>query len=211
MAKRHLAIFIILFLASALMAIAGFLNDLNSVAAKVEEGNRLFFEGDYEGAEKWYRDAQIEDPTSSRIHLNTGDVLHKQDKRQEAISEYQKALPSDEPALEAMKNYNIGNSFFKENMLTEALGSYKKALDINAYDQDAKFNLEIVQNRLDQIAGVFGKSLELVTGGKVDQALSLVTMTLVENPQEAAFLSEHRQRLEIIANVIAVSEHKSGM
>ena len=63
---------------------------------------------------------------------------------------YQRALESDDPALQASAWYNLGNAFFRQQQLEESLESYKEALRLNPADVDAKHNLETVLEMMQQ-------------------------------------------------------------
>jgi Ca-activated chloride channel family protein len=123
-----------------------------SVRGKVKAGNHLFGEGKFEDALKKYTDAQVDEPTSSIIHYNIGDVLYKQEKYDKAAEEFTKALSSDDPKLASDAYYNYGNSLFREGKLGEAIEAYQKALKWNPDHEDAKYNLEFVRKKLKENA-----------------------------------------------------------
>ncbi len=47
-------------------------------------------------------------------------------------------------------NYNLGNALAKKGQLKEALAAYEKAVNENPYDEDAKFNKDIIQKELEK-------------------------------------------------------------
>jgi len=115
---------------------------------KVMEGNRLFGEEKYDEANNKYQDALLEDPGSTVIQFNVGDVLYKKKNFEKAMEAYQKALASDDPLFQSKSYYNIGNTLYQSGKLPESILAYEQALKLNPDDQDAKYNLEFVRNKL---------------------------------------------------------------
>lgn len=121
-----------------------------SVHKKVAEANKLFHEQKYDRAINKYQDALLEDPTSPLIQFNMGDVLYKKKSYEKALKAYQKALDSRDPMLQSKAYYNIGNTLYRAGKLPESIIAYQQALKLNPDDQDAKYNLEFVRNKLKQ-------------------------------------------------------------
>ena len=63
---------------------------------------------------------------------------------------YRQAVESGDPAVDAQAWYNLGNSLFKQQQLEPALEAYKEALRRNPSDTDAKHNLEVALEQLQQ-------------------------------------------------------------
>lgn len=121
-----------------------------SVAGKVRKGNKEYHRENYDNALREYRDAQLEDPESALLHYNIAAVQYKQEQWQEALMEYQGSLSGQERDLAAKTCYNMGNTLYRLGNLPEAIEAYKSALKIDPGDMDAKYNLELVQNLLEQ-------------------------------------------------------------
>jgi Ca-activated chloride channel family protein len=119
---------------------------------KVMEGNRLFSEEKYDEANNKYQDAMLEDPGSPVIQFNVGDVLYKKNSYEKAMEAYQKAMDSDDPLFQSKSYYNIGNTLYRNGKLPESILAYEQALKLNPDDQDAKYNLEFVRNKLKENA-----------------------------------------------------------
>lgn len=113
-------------------------------------GNKLYLKGKYKEAAKEYLDAQKQDPGSSVIHYNLGNLYYKQNNYNKAVEEYNQSLYNAGKNQKEKTLYNLGNTYFKMNDFKQAIDHYKKALQINPYDQDAKYNIEIAQKRLQQ-------------------------------------------------------------
>lgn len=123
---------------------------LDPVAKKNEEGNALFEKGEYEAALRRYLEAQQEARSRPELHFNAGDALYKQGKYAEAMQEMGRATEGTRPDMSAAAHYNLGNALFRQEKFQEAVGAYKKSLELKPDDIDAKINLELALEKLDQ-------------------------------------------------------------
>ncbi len=105
----------------------------------------------YERALKYYRDAEIEKPESPQLSYNIGNVNYQQEKYEDALEKYYRALSTDEPENQAVTYYNMGNALYRSGKYAEAIGVYQKCLDINPDDEDAKYNLEFVRKKMKEM------------------------------------------------------------
>ena len=119
-----------------------------SARDKVAEGNKLFTEEKFDEANNKYRDALLDDPESPEIHFNIGATQYKKKKYEEAISEFEKSLSTDDILLQSKNYYNMGNTLYRMGKLPEAILAYTQALKYNPDDVDAKYNLEYVRKKL---------------------------------------------------------------
>ncbi|MBN2030336.1 tetratricopeptide repeat protein [bacterium] len=119
---------------------------------KVAEGNRLYSEEKYDEANNKYQDALLENPTSLPVLFNVGNVLYKKNDYEKALESYQKVLNTDDPLFQSQAYYNIGNTLYRSGNLAESILAYEQALKLNPEDQDAKYNLEFVRNKLKENA-----------------------------------------------------------
>jgi Ca-activated chloride channel homolog len=117
---------------------------------KVKQGNRLYKEQKYDAAKNKYQDAMLEDPNSPLIQFNTGDVTYQTKDYQKAMESFHKTLNVKDAGMQSMAYYNIGNALYRQNKLPESIQAYQEALKLNPDDQDAKYNLEYVRNKLKQ-------------------------------------------------------------
>ena len=123
---------------------------LDPVAKKNEEGNALFEKGEYEAALRRYLEAQQEARSRPELHFNAGDALYKQGKYAEAMQEMGRATEDTYPDMSAAAHYNLGNALFRQEKFQEAVGAYKKSLGLKPDDTDAKINLELALEKLNQ-------------------------------------------------------------
>ena len=101
--------------------------------------------GEYQTAEKWFRQVIEEDPTIVQAHKNLGDVAYRRGAHDDALVHYQRALVLN-PALGDDTYAKIGNILYKLKDRDGALDYWQKALDLNPKNQVVRNNLEIVQN-----------------------------------------------------------------
>ena len=131
---------------------------------KVGEGNNLFERGDYGQAAEKYKEALKKDENSDIINFNLGTALYKNKEYDQAVTQLQKSLLSDDEKLKGKAGYNLGNAFYKSGIsreksdikkaiqsLTQSLKSYERTLAIDKDDNDAQFNYEFVKKELERL------------------------------------------------------------
>lgn len=117
---------------------------------KNEQGNKLFQKEKYQEALKKYTEAQLSLPESLELHYNIGNVLYKEGRYDEAAGEYAQSIFSDRKDLKAYSYFNRGNAQFMQNDFQGAVDSYIESLKINPQDKDAKNNLELALQKLQE-------------------------------------------------------------
>ena len=116
-----------------------------------QKGDKEQTASELERALKYYRDAEIEKPESPELSYNLGNVMYQQEKYQDALDKYYKALGSEEIGHQAWSWYNLGNTFYRSGKYLEAIQAYEKCLDLTPDDQDAKYNLELVRKKMKEM------------------------------------------------------------
>jgi len=118
----------------------------------IRQGNSEFEEANYQNSEVSYRKAvDLEEEKSHQPAFNVGDALYKQEKYEDAITQFESIAELELPKEEKAKVYhNLGNSLLQSNKLKESVEAYKKALRNNPNDQDTKYNLAYAQKKLEQ-------------------------------------------------------------
>jgi Ca-activated chloride channel family protein len=113
-------------------------------------GNDRFDEGDYDAAIAEYRKAQVEDPDRAVPYYNAANAYNRKELLGDAAAQTQQALRNADRELAAPAWYNLGNAYYDAQEWTQAITVYQEALRINPDDLDAKHNLELSQQRLQE-------------------------------------------------------------
>jgi len=118
----------------------------------IRQGNKEFEDSNFEESEIDYRKAaDLEEKKSHKTVFNVGDALYKQEKYEDAISQFNEIADLELSKEEKAKVYhNLGNSLLKNNKLQESIEAYKNALRNNPDDMDTKYNLIYAQKKLQQ-------------------------------------------------------------
>lgn len=82
-------------------------------------------------------------PSELQKWVEQGNSFYKQEKYQEAIDSYQKAIHSNYESADVY--FNLGNAYYKLRKIAPAVYNYEKALLINPYDSEIKTNLKYAQ------------------------------------------------------------------
>ena len=136
---------------------------IDPAADKNEEGRQHYDEGEYGEAISKFTDAQLHLPESDSLDFNIANTHYKVGKLPEAEKSYKGVLDSKDVTLKAKANYNMGNTMYKQGKFNEALDFYKKAIkltekksDVNGDEikgvrEDAKYNYEFVQKKMEEM------------------------------------------------------------
>jgi len=115
----------------------------------VREGNRNFYEKEFEESEVSYRKAINKEPDLFDANFNLGDALYKQEKFDEAATNFGGLTNRVESKKELAKAYhNLGNSFLKSQKIEQSIEAYKSSLRYYPDDQETKYNLSYAQDLL---------------------------------------------------------------
>ncbi len=136
---------------------------IDPASDKNEEGIQLYNEQAYDEAISKFADAQLHLPKSDSLDFNIANTHYQGGKLPEAEKAYKRALNSKDVTLKAKANYNMGNTLFKQGKLNEALDFYKRTIELteNKVDkkdgeikgirEDAKYNYEFVQKKMEEM------------------------------------------------------------
>lgn len=116
------------------------------------DGNKAFTRGEYPQALDDYRKAQIERPDLPIFNYNAGNVLHQQGDYLRAVTESLRATQAGDIDVRVRAFYSVGADYYRQGKLKEALDAYKNALRLDPSDLDTKYNVEVIQRRLDKEA-----------------------------------------------------------
>lgn len=82
-------------------------------------------------------------PSELKKWVDQGNSFYKQEKYQEAITAYQKAINSNYDSADVY--FNLGNANYKLKNIASAVYNYEKALQLNPNDSEVKTNLKYAQ------------------------------------------------------------------
>ena len=132
--------------------------------ASPQSAESAYKKGDYNKAETQYQDAAAQHPDVAPLQYDLGASAYKSGEFDTALPAFQKALGTDDPALQQQSYYNIGNTQYRIGQKTEksspqdtikqwqqAVQAYDGALKLKPDDGDAKFNRDFVQKKLDEL------------------------------------------------------------
>lgn len=114
----------------------------------VRQGNEAFSNQQYDLALEKYQIAETERPESAELDYNMAGVLYQQGKYEEAVEKFNRALNSQEIALETKAHYNLGNTYYRMGDFPNAIKSFENALTNDPNDVNAKYNLELSRKML---------------------------------------------------------------
>jgi Ca-activated chloride channel family protein len=121
-----------------------------SLASKNKRGNELYSQGKYSEAEKKYLDAQVNNPGNPSILYNLGNSLIQQKKYTEGMKALNQAIEKGDKTAKENSWYNKGNSLFSAGQFKESAESYIESLKLHPEDKDAKNNLELALQKMQQ-------------------------------------------------------------
>ena len=116
----------------------------------VQEGNRAFAKADYETALQKYLQAQNELPELAEPLYNAANVSYRQQDYEAARQRLESALPLADKELGKDVFFNLGNTYYQTEQYDLAVEAYKAVLRLNPDDQDAKYNLELSLQKLEE-------------------------------------------------------------
>lgn len=118
---------------------------------KNEKGNAYYKKGQVGKAKEAYLSASQSNPTSPEIAFNLGNAYYKEESYRDSLESYKKAAGEElSPGVQSKAFYNLGNGLVRSGQYEKAVDFYKQALRLNPKDQDAKFNLELLTQRLEE-------------------------------------------------------------
>lgn len=119
-------------------------------ALSEDDARKSYEKGQFEDAIRKYERILTKHPDWEEAHFGKGAALYKTDQIDDALREFELAIPSKNPTRKSAALYNMGNALLKSNRLEESLKFYKRALELNSQDYDAKHNFELVRQMMQQ-------------------------------------------------------------
>ena len=123
---------------------------IGSWSQAIKRGNTHYKAEEYDAALEAYQSAVIERPEDAISHYNLGTALYQKKQFEQAADEFRRSLDAVYPSYRARGYYNLGNAQIQLNDIEGAIRSYKSVLRLNPADLDAKHNLELALEELEQ-------------------------------------------------------------
>lgn len=110
------------------------------------EGNRSFGKEDYKASEAKFKEAAKLKNNDFAAHYNLANSYYKQNRFEEAKSEYERAHALAKTKADKMASlYNLGNANMKTNAPDKAAEYYKQSLKQDPYNEKIRKNYEIAK------------------------------------------------------------------
>ena len=116
----------------------------------IKRGNAHYEAEAYDAALAAYQSAANNRLEDAIARYNVGTALYQKKQFEKAADEFRRSLDAADPVRRAQGYYNLGNAQVQLNDIEGAIRSYKSALRLNPADLDAKHNLELVLEKLEQ-------------------------------------------------------------
>ncbi len=131
------------------------------VSASPAQARKSFDTGDYRAALEEYQRLLKERP-DPRLHYNAGAAAYRAEDYETAVNQFNEALRTPDLDLQRDAYYNRANTRYrqgekvteladKQEMWESSLNDYERALKLRPEDQDAKFNRDLVQRKLEEL------------------------------------------------------------
>ncbi|MDB6031610.1 MAG: Mg-chelatase subunit ChlD, partial [Verrucomicrobiales bacterium] len=130
--------------------------------ASPDKGLKQYQAGKYEASLREYQRALKEKPTDPRLQYNAGAAAYQAKDYDKAAEYLSGALLTPDLQLQQRAYYNLGNTHFrlgtetseaskKQEAWESAIQNYESALKLNQQDPDAKYNMEVVKQKLEEL------------------------------------------------------------
>lgn len=120
------------------------------VRKNVRSGNKAYSQQKFSEAYSFFEEALNENASSPVANYNIANTLYRQKNWEEAINHYNNFLSveGDDAEKASLAWHNIGNAMLEQKNLQESMEAYKMALRFNSEDDEARYNLAVVQKMI---------------------------------------------------------------
>ena len=116
-----------------------------------KEASELYKKGDFEQAEKIFKEGNESYPSEYRYLTGLGATVYREGYFQRAADYFEQAFNNaQDPKAKGSALYNQGNAYVQLNLLKEAIKSYEESLKLIPEDKNTKENLEYAKRLLEQ-------------------------------------------------------------
>jgi Ca-activated chloride channel family protein len=118
--------------------------------------------GRFDAALREYERLLRDKPDDPELHFNAGAAAYRVQDYEEAAKHLQSSLTTPDLQLQQRAYYNLGNAQFrrgeeadeldrKQQSWDQAVASYESAVKLDPKDADARFNLDVVKQKLEEL------------------------------------------------------------
>ena len=119
-------------------------------ASPVKEGMAAYERGEFQQAQKFFIDAQLNNPDDPRLYYNIGAAAYAAGEYDLALDNFSQALSSTDPKLRQNAQFNLANTRYRKGDLEGAIQTYEQLLKEFPQDTQASENLEFVKKKLEE-------------------------------------------------------------
>jgi Ca-activated chloride channel homolog len=116
----------------------------------MNDGTKQYKDKNFANAADLYHQAEVLKPEDPRSAFNYGAALYKGKDNDKAAEKFSQTAGISQGEIKSDAYYNQGNALFQKQDYQGAMEAYKNSLLIDSQRQDAKFNYELAQSRLQQ-------------------------------------------------------------
>ncbi len=148
--------------ASGILLLSILFSGVDNVRAS--EGEDAYAAGDYISASEFYDEQLSSHPNDPMLYYNYGTAAYKNNMFEDAAKAFSEALKSTDLQLQEKAYYNRGNALYQRgsetlqtdpqhtmDMWGKAVDSFDGALQLNSMNDDARYNFELVKQKLEEL------------------------------------------------------------
>lgn len=120
------------------------------VRKSIRKGNKEYSQQKYPEATILYEKALSGNASSKEATFNLANTLYRQKEWDKAIEQYNHfiSLEQEKPTEASAAWHNVGNALLQKKELQKLMEAYKTALRLNPQDDEARYNLAVVQKMI---------------------------------------------------------------
>lgn len=147
---------------SATIAVVALLLGVGSAFGSVNEALKDYQRGKFSKARTEFERLSRKSPEDTRLRYNAGAAAFGEEDYDTAAKHFTASLSSHDLKLQEQSYYNLGNTHFrigektqdakdKQQQWEQAIHQYESALKLDPNDADAKVNLDVVKQKLEEL------------------------------------------------------------
>ncbi len=135
---------------------------ISAAHASVGDALENYQRGKYSKARAEFERLAKKSPDDARLRFNAGAAAFQDESYEDALRHFSAGLSSTDLKLQQRSYYNLGNTQFrlgeratdakeKQQTWEQSIHDYENALKLGTNDTDAKFNLDVVKQKLEEL------------------------------------------------------------